>query len=451
MTQGNIRKQLIQFSVPFLLANLLQAFYNVCDMVIVGRFGMPDGISIGGVGLGGQVTLLVIQITNGFAMGGTVLIAQYFGAKKSRDEKETVGTLFSLFVILAILLTIVMLALHKPILNLLDTPAERYKEAADYLKICLSGTVFIMGYNAVSAILRGLGDSKRPLIFVVIATVINIVLDLLFVAVFHWNAAGAAWATVIAQAVSFIIAVIYLRSVEGFVFDFRLKSFRIYKDKVVLLVKIGFPMAIQGAVTTLSFLTLTRLVNSYGPLALDVSSIAGKINSFAILPNLAFFSAISAMAGQNIGAGHFDRAKKTMRVGMGMAVICSLVIIALVCFFPRQIFLLFGLSETAISPGLPYLRLISLDYLFTAVLFTQNGLISGSGHTGISLFNSLLCSIALRVPLAYLFAGWGFHMGLPGVALGISLSTVIPTAIAFFYIRSGRWKRPRIQSPASAA
>lgn len=427
--------------MPFLFANLLQALYNVADMVIVGNFGAPGGL--GGVGLGGQVTMLVIQVTNGLSVGGTVLVAQYIGAKREEDEREVVGTLFTLFAILSVVLTVVMLAVHVPILRLLNTPEENFKEAADYLAICLSGTVFIMGYNAVSAILRGMGDSKRPLLFVAIATIVNVVLDLLFVAVFDWSAAGAAAATVIAQAVSFIFSVAYLRKIGGFSFDFKLKSFKIYKDKLALLFKIGLPMAIQGMITSLSFLTLTGLVNSFGSAALNVSSVAGRVNSFAILPNIAFSSAISAMAGQNIGAGEHARAKKTMLIGMRLALGCAVIMTVLIFFFPEQILAVFGMSVDGVGFVTLYFRFIAMDYLFTAVLFSMNGLLMGAGHTNITMINSLINSIFLRVPLAYIFA-LACGLGMPGVALGISMSTLGPMITNFFYIQSGKWKKARI-------
>ncbi len=440
LTRGRVASKLVRFSIPLLLSNLLQALYNVADMVIVGQYCGDAGIS--GVAIGGQVTFLVTQIFGGFAVGGTILIAQYIGARRYEDEKQAVGTLFSLFAIAAVVITAVMLPLHAPILRLLDTPEASFADASAYLQVTLGGTIFILGYNSVSAVLRGMGDSRRPLVFVAIAAVLNIILDIIFVGPLGWGAFGAALATVIAQAVSFLFAAITLAR-SNFIFDFKPRSFSIHRDKAKLIFKLGLPVAIQGGITSLSFLALTGLANRIGGLvASTVIGISGKVNSFAILPNVAFSSAVSAMAGQNIGAGEHDRAKKTMWIGLRLSVALAAVIFALVQLFPGPVLSLFNAGPESMEMGISYLRVISFDYLLTALLFSMNGLITGSGHTEISLINTVLSSIVLRVPLAYLFT-LGLSMGMTGLGLSVPLATLGPILITALFIRGGAWKKTK--------
>lgn len=229
-------------------------------MVVVGWYVGPAGISA--VQVSGQVMLILTNMIAGLAMGATVLIGQYQGAGKEQDQKETIGTLMTLFLIIGVIATGIMMAVSSPVLRLLRTPQEAWEDARQYLLICTGGLIFLFGYNAIASVLRGMGDSIRPLIFIGIAAAVNIGLDFLFVGVFGWRAAGAAWATVISQAVSLLTAVIYLKR-KKFVFDFRLKSFRLYRGKTGLIFRIGLPTTIQFSITGLSFLTLTGICQSY--------------------------------------------------------------------------------------------------------------------------------------------------------------------------------------------
>ncbi|MBQ4603933.1 MAG: MATE family efflux transporter, partial [Clostridia bacterium] len=392
LTQGSVGKQLMKFAIPFLLSNLLQAFYSVADMIIVGRLCGTHGIT--GVNIGSQINILVTGAAFGLAVGGTVLIAQYGGAKKFDEQKKTIGTLFTAYMILSIVCTAVMLLLGTTLLDLLNTPEVAYIEAENYYNICMAGLVFMFAYNVISAILRGMGDSKRPLYFVFIATIVNIIGDIILVGPFKMGAAGAAYATVGAQAFSVVLSLIYLAKNHFFV-GYKKSDFKIDKEKMKMLLKLGLPSSVQQVVVSFSFLTLTALVNSLpnADIASACQGIGGKVNSFAVLPALAMSSAVSSMAGQNIGAGEPERAKKTMLTGMGIAFAISVVVFAIVEIFPQPIISLFDINPEVISTGSEYMRFIALDYLFVPFVFCMNGLAIGAGYTNFALFNACFSSI----------------------------------------------------------
>ncbi len=443
LTQGSVGKQLIKFAVPFLLSNLLQAFYSVADMIIVGRFCGTHGIT--GVNIGSQINILVTGAAFGLAVGGTVLIAQYGGAKKFDDQKKTIGTLFTAYMILSVVCTAVMLLLGNTLLDLLKTPQVAYKEAENYYNICMAGLVFMFAYNVISAILRGMGDSKRPLYFVLIAAIVNVIGDIILVGPFKMGAAGAAYATVGAQALSVLLSIIYLAKNHFFV-GYHKSDFKIDKEKFKMLFKLGLPSSVQQVVVSFSFLTLTALVNSL-PIA-DIASacqgIGGKVNSFAVLPALAMSSAVSSMAGQNIGAGETDRAKKTMTTGMGIAFAISVFVFAIVQLFPRPIISLFDSNPEVLNIGADYLRYIALDYILVPFVFCMNGLAIGAGYTNFALFNACFSSILVRVPAAYLMV-YVFELGFNGIGLATGLASLASIAVGIMFVTSGKWKTPKIK------
>ncbi len=443
LTQGSVGKQLIKFSIPFLLSNLLQAFYSVADMIIVGRLCGTHGIT--GVNIGSQINILVTGAAFGLAVGGTVLIAQYGGAKKFEEQRKTIGTLFTAYMILAIICTAVMLLLGDTLLRLLNTPEVAYTEAFNYYMICMTGMVFMFAYNVISAILRGMGDSKRPLYFVLIATVVNIIFDIILVGPFKMGAAGAAIATVGAQALSVVLSVIYLAKNHFFV-GYKKSDFKIDGAKMKMLLKLGLPSSVQQVVVSFSFLTLTALVNSLpnADIASACQGIGGKVNSFAILPALAMSSAVSSMAGQNIGAGDAKRAKKTMMTGMGIAFAISMVVFVIVQLFPQQIISLFDTNEEVLEVGAEYMRYIALDYIFVPFVFCMNGLAIGAGYTNFALFNACFSSILVRVPFAYLIVNLT-DLGFNGIGLATGLASAASIIVGAIFVASGKWKNPKIK------
>lgn len=441
LAHGSVAKQLILFALPFLISNIIQSLYGVVDMIIVGNFA--GAASMSGVNIGSQVSMLVTNMVMGLCVGGTVLIGQYLGAGNKKALKDTIGTLFTTLIVLAVVLTVLMIAVHEPLLRLIKTPEESFSEAKNYFFWTALGTIFIFGYNALSAVMRGMGDSKNPLIFVAIACVINIILDYVLVRIFLMGASGAAIATVISQAVSMILCILYLKK-NNFVFDFNIKSFGFNKESLLMLYKIGIPSSIQNVAVGTSFLFLTSLVNSIGFTASAAVGAVGKFNGFAILPAIAMSSSISAMSAQNIGAKELGRAKKTMVIGMAIAAAISYAIFVIVSLVPEVFLQIFvdandPASGEVISYGLEYLKAFKIDYLIVPFLFCFNGLFIGSGHTTFSLFNGIMSSLLIRIPMSYIF-GIALNYGIFGVGLGAPFASGVALISAIIFFISGRWK-----------
>ena len=436
LVKGNVAKQLMVFALPFIISNLIQTLYNVADMIIVGQ--VNGTVSMSGVNIGGQVTLIILNVAIGISTGGTIMIAQAVGAEKTTELKKIIGTLLTTLIVMALIMTVLMLALRIPILKLIHTPEESFFEAGIYLVVTALGTVFIFGYNALSAIMRGMGDSKSPLIFVAIACFTNIIMDLFLVGVLRLGALGAALATIISQAVSMLLCILYLKK-RKFVFDFNIRSFQIDMPQLKSILKLGIPLTIQNLITNLSFLFMTTLVNYMGVTASAAVGAAGKYNSFAILPALAMNAAVSAMVAQNIGANREDRAVKTCLIGMAISYIMLLCIFAVTRLFPQQIFAMFSNDPNLQAVGVSYMRTFTYDYLLVPAVFSLNGLFIGTGHTTFTLINSILSAIVIRIPMAYLLS-MVFGFGLPGVGFAVPAASVSALLLCLWFFLSGRWK-----------
>jgi putative MATE family efflux protein len=451
LSTGSVLGKLVRFSIPFLLSNLVQSLYNVADMLVVGNFSGTQSMS--GVVIGGQVTFILTIVVIGLSMGATVLIGQYIGAGNHRGLERVTATIITLLIGVAVVLTGAMLALKGPTLRLIRTPPESFAEANRYLTVTVSGVVFIFGYNAFSAILRGMGNSRQPFYFVATACIANIALDLLFVAVFHWNAFGAALATVMSQGLSMILCIVYLKR-NNFQFDFKPKSFRIYPDQLRLIFKIGLPTCLQNAVTSLSFLFITAIVNSVGGVAASAAvGAAGKFNSFAFMPTQAMSASVSTMSAQNIGAGRMDRAIQSCKIGILASIFFTYSLFVLVQLFPAAILSIFGSDPEMIANGVTYIRIFSSEFLIIPFAFCINGFLIGGGHTMFTLFNSMFSAVLLRVPVCYTFAvtlGWGIR----GVALGAPAAAAGTLAVSVIYLMTGQWKHSVIkaaEAPVEAA
>ncbi|HPX03206.1 MAG TPA: MATE family efflux transporter [Synergistaceae bacterium] len=441
LTEGNITTQLILFAIPYMSANLLQALYGAVDTVVVGHFTNAAGLSAAAIG--SQFMFLINGIIIGLSMGGTILIARYFGARSDKDIKETIGTMFTLFAIVSIILTLVMFAFVKPLVSIIQTPPEAVSQTEGYIFISSAGISFMFAYNALSAMLRGFGDSKSPLIFVAIASVCNVIGDLIFVAVFKMGAPGAALATILSQGLSAVLAVIYLKK-QNFHFDFKLSSFRIKAEKLKNLLYIGLPVSVQMSMTTVSFMFIMATVSIMGGVVASAAiGITSKINGFVMLPPVAFSAAISAMVSQNMGANRPKRAVRCLYTGIIVTLVFGVISFSLLQFYPAHVIEIFTPESELIYATSQYLKSFSIDCILVCFVFCLNGFFNGCGHTRFSMVNNLMAAFLLRVP-----ATW-FISKMPGadlfsVGFATPLSSLLSITVGIIYLRSGKWRKLKL-------
>lgn len=436
MTQGPVLKQLAVFSIPVALANALQAVYSMVDMVVVGQFVGSGGLSA--VGIGGQLLNMFLSLGMGFSFGAQVLLSQQVGAK-DKDLQPTIGTLFTMEFVLSIVFGILGIVFAPALLGLMNTPEAAWNEAMDYTVICCCGMVFIYGYNAVCGILRGMGESKLPMIFIAIASVVNLVLDLLFVAGFHMGAGGAALATVIAQGVSFVLSLVYLvKNKERFGFDFKLRSFKPSRRHMIPICKIGIPYIAQMLLITCSMMYVNAQVNVYGVTASAVDSIGNKLNSIVNIVIGAVSVGGATMVGQCFGARKLDRVKQCYRACLIICMISFVVLGSVYLLLDEQIFMIFSQDADVIAMAPSYMRIAVLWLLSIATMTAPYCILDGVGAAMLGLVISLLDGVVGRIGLCLIL---GKVMGLEGFWMGNALAGFITTIIAGVYYYSGLWKK----------
>ena len=396
-TQGSILKKLIAFMIPILGALILQAAYGAVDVLVVGRFGTTSGLSA--VSTGSQVLNLVTFVVVQFAMGITVLIARYLGEKKPEQIGSVIGGAAVVFTIISVVLFIVMVFFARPISILMQAPEEAVTLTTSYVRICGSGIFFIVAYNLLSAIFRGLGDSKSPLLFVLIACIVNVIGDLVLVAGFHLDAAGAALATVSAQALSVVFAVILFIK-KDLPFKMTKKDFRLNAQCKKFL-EIGLPLALQEFLTQLSFLALCAFINRLGLEASSGYGVACKIVNFAMLIPSALMQSLASFVSQNIGAGEYKRAKRCLFTGIGVGLTVGCFVFCLVMFKGDLLAGFFATEPAVIANAYDYLKGFALETLATAVLFSMIGYFNGTNKTLWVMAQGLFQTLLVRLPLAY--------------------------------------------------
>lgn len=442
LTTGSVPGKLIVFALPLLFANLLQSFYSIVDMLVVGRIVGNTGLAA--ISNASMAGFIINSVCIGLTMGGTVAAAQYKGAGDEKGQRETVGTLFSIAFLAAILVTAIGLSAYKPLFRMLNVPPEAMGDTCAYMKIICCGTIFVFGYNAVCSILKGLGDSKSPLAFVAIAAAVNIVLDIILVGPFAMGTEGAAYATIASQGISFMISVIHLKR-RNSVFDFKFRHFAVKPDKMAAILKVGLPAAAQMAVVNISYLLITGMLNRFGVPVAAASGVGLKINTFAGMPCWAIGQAVTAMAGQNFGANDIDRVRKTTKAGLYLNIIITLLTVLLVQLFAKPIMMIFNpVNAEVISDGILYLRICcGANSLVYAVMYTFDSFAIGVGSANIAMFNALLDAVIVRLPVSWLLA-FTFGFGFPGIYIGQALSPIIPAIAGFLFFRGRRWENNRL-------
>lgn len=442
LTEGSVTKLLLIFAFPVMLSNLLQTVYNMVDMIVIGQFVGSSGLAA--VSIGGDVTHLLLFLVMGVSNAGQVILSQYIGAGNQAKIKGTIGTMFTMTFGLAVVVTVICFVGIDWILTLLNTPVESYQYAREYSVTCILGMVFIYGYNLVSAILRGMGDSKHPFWFIAVATVTNLILDLVFVAGLQMGPFGAALATVIGQGVSFVWAMAYLyRHREAFGFDFRLRSFKPDGAVVPKIIKLGLPMCLQSAAISISMLYVNAYINSYGVVATAVTGIGNKLGAITSVITNALSAAGSSMVGQNIGAEKFGRVPKIIGVSILIDLVFALILSFLTVCFPGAIFGMFNSDPEVLEMAMTYIPVAVLLYIGFAMRSPFFALINGSGNAKLNLCVGLLDGVICRIGLAVLL-GITFDLGIMGFWLGNAFAGYVPFLIGLVFFLSGKWKTSKL-------
>ena len=438
LTKGNVAKLLLQFAFPLFLSNALQAIYNIVDMMVVGQ--CIGGAGMSAVSIGGDILHLLTFLAMGFSSAGQVLIAQDVGANRLDGVKRTIGTMFTFLLLASVTMSVICFLIREPMLNWLNTPKESYQYTMDYTVTCMVGLVFIYGYNIVSAILRGMGDSKRPFVFIAIAALLNIILDIIFVAFMGMEVFGAALATVIGQGVSFVVSLIYLyHKRESFCFDFKLKSFKMEKKALKRIVALGVPMAIQSAAVSLSKTILMAWINMYGVVFSALAGVYNKINVMSGIISNSFTTAGSAMVGQNLGAKKDERIPAILKTVNTCSMIITVVLSAVMILMPNQVFAAFTGDKEVLAVAGILVAPIVLNFFGAATRSVSFSLINGSGNTKLNLAVAIIDGIISRIGIAALL-GFALKMDCLGFWYGDAIAGFVPIMIGLCFLLSGKWR-----------
>ena len=438
MTRGPVVPLLFRFAFPLFVSNALQAIYNLVDMIVVGNYIGPAGMSA--VSIGGDILHLLTFVAMGFSSAGQVIIARAVGANRHDDIKKTIGTMFTFLLGVSVVIAVVCYALRHSVLRWLNTPAAAEAFTMDYMVTCVCGLVFIYGYNIVSAILRGMGDSKRPFMFIAVAAVLNTVLDVLFVKYLGMEVFGAALATVIGQGVSFVASIVYLYGHrDSFGFDFKPASFRIDGPAFKRLLALGIPMAIQSAAVSFSKIILMAWINLFDVTYSALAGIYNKVNIMVNVITMSFTTAGSTMVGQNLGARKYDRVNHTLAtvLAVGIALCVILHIVMLVC--PDAVYGIFTPDQALLSVASVLTVPIILGFYGAATRSVAFSLINGSGRSGLNLAVAIIDGVIARIGLAALL-GFAMRLDCFGFWMGDALAGFMPLLIGGAFYLSGRWK-----------
>ncbi len=423
-TEGKILPQLLSFAFPVLLALFLQAMYGAVDLLVVGQFA--SAVDVSAVSTGSQIMHSITTVITGLAMGLTVLVGQRIGEKRPEQAGEVIENGICLFALLAAVITVVMVIGSEAAATIMHAPPEAYEQTVAYIRICSAGTIFVVAYNLLGSIFRGIGDSKMPLITVAIACVFNIVGDLLFVAGFHMGAAGAALATVLAQAISVVLSLLIIMK-RPLPFAFARKSIRFGRKNIVKILSLGTPIAFQELLVGISFLVIIAIVNSMGVIASAGVGVAEKLCGFIMLVPSSFMQAMSAFVAQNMGARKPERANKALFCGIGMSLLAGFALFYLGFFHGDLLSAVFAKDLEVIAASADYLKAYAIDCLFTAFLFCFIGYFNGCGQTLFVMLQGIAGAFCVRIPVAF------FISKLPGVTLfQLGLATPCSTIVQIF-------------------
>ena len=447
LTEGNIWKQLLLFSLPILFGNVFQQTYNMVDSVIVGRFVGDDALAA--VGSSSNIIHLLMSAFFGISMGAGVVIAKYYGAKDWEGVSRGVHTMVAFGLTGGVLFTVLGEVLTPHILQWIGTPQEVMVESQIYFRIFFAGTIFSSMYNIGSGILRAVGDSKRPLYYLIYACILNVILDLLFVAVFDMGVAGAAWATVIAQGIKFLLIMRALTKKEE-VYCVSWKKLRFHKAELKSIVSIGLPSGLQNSIVSLSNIVVQSSINSFGALALAGYGAYSKIDGFAMMPNFSFGTAMTTYAGQNVGARAFDRVTKGAKQGTFIAVLTTSVLTGLILLFGKPLMGIFTDTAELVELSRQLMGIIAAGYIAMAVTQTLSGVMRGAGDTVTPMWISLFTTVVVRVPIAYglvyLTKSAQFPNGRQeSVFISLLCAWLLGALVTTIFYLKGNWKKKALE------
>ncbi|MBR7100698.1 MAG: MATE family efflux transporter [Clostridia bacterium] len=441
-TKGNIAKQLVLFALPFMASNALLVLYSTIDMIIVGKFVGTAGLSA--VSQSSQIVNFATMVCLGFSNAGQVLLAQAMGAGKRKEMNDIIGTLFVFVSIVALVFSVIIISLQNWILTTMKIPQESYEMAREYLIICAIGLIFTAGYNLVSAVLRGMGDAKRPFLFIGIASAVNLVLDILFTGILGWGVAGAAWATIIGQAASFLFSLFYLyKKRRDFGFDFKKESFIPKAKYVGMITSLGTPMAIQSGFINLSMLVVNSLINDVGVVASATFGVGVRIDDIVNKISQGIQYAAVPMISQNIGSGNNGRAKKIVKYAIMYSIALTAFFMILYITLGKYLFMIFSDDPLVHEMSSEFIKAILWMFPAFAVMRGSGAFVQGIGNAKLSMALAILDGVVLRIGLSWLFGiflGWGFF----GFVLGYGLAPYGYAIPSIIYFLAGRWQKRKV-------
>jgi len=438
LSEGPVAKQIFFFALPMLLGNVFQQMYNIVDTIIIGQYIGTNALAAAGASF--PVIFVLISLVIGITSGTTIIISQYYGAKDYAAVKRAIDTAFIFLFFASIGLTILGLVFIDDVWRLIGLPDHLVQDATLYFSIYAAGLVLMFGYNATSAVLRGLGDSKTPLYFLIISTILNIGFDLLFVLVFGWGIGGVAFATVLAQGIAFGLSVIYLNKTHKII-RFAYHGLEFDREIFRKSLRIGIPTGMQHTFVSLGMLALMSIVNRFGTNTIAAYTIAWRIDSFAAMPAMNFGLALTTFVGQNLGANRPERVRKGLIATLTMTTILSLTVTAVAWLFGRQMMGVFTSNQDVIDIGYDYLVIVSSFYVIFAAMFVTQSVMRGAGDTLIPMFITLIALWLLRIPASHFLS---LRYGEVGIWWGIPVAWLFGFVAAYIYYRTGRWKRKAV-------
>lgn len=436
LTEGKEAKVIVAFALPMLAGNVFQQLYTTVDGIVVGRF--VGTYALAAVGASFPIIFLMVSLVMGITMGSSVMVAQFFGAGDQERLKKTIDTTAVFLLAAAVAVTVAGIMCSDMILRAIRVPPEVFPQAHAYLTVMFAGMVFMFGYNAISAILRGLGDSKTPLYFLIVATVANIALDVVFVVGFGWGIRGVAWATLLSQALAFGIGARYMIRAERSFLNVNPRALLVDRKVFATMLRIGLPSGVQQSLVSLGFIALTRIVAPFGAEVMAGFTAASRLDSFAAMPAMNLSMALSMFVGQNLGAGKPQRVRRgyvsTLALAGALSGLTTLVMVA----WGRPLIGLFTADPEVIIHGRQYLVIVSSFYVLFASMFITGGVLRGAGDTLAQMFFTLTALWIVRIPAA---AWLSSRFGPQGIWWGIPAGWVVGFSLSFAYYLTGRWKR----------